>query len=511
MSYAPDQIPIFSDVNLNISEKFTGIVGNNGSGKSTLLSLISRELEPVSGSIQAPIKIGYLKQSLCFSNYQTVSDVLGISDIRAAISRVESGSISEIDFDIVGNDWDVEDRALKIISARIPSLRCENIFDRPIRNLSGGEIIRLAFCGLKLSDAELILLDEPTNNLDIAGREALISEIQNFSGKIIAASHDRELLGHANEIIEIYEGDIRKYGGNYQLYKEQLETEQGAIHRHISDATKDFKEEKKVLSHVRYSSSQQEKRDKIKASPIKRKGKLKSVHSDPTLKRSAEARRANKIKAAVERVEFKKNKLEDIQRIAREENIIRIPIIEPKVKKSKQLLCLEFTDFNYIVGGGDRVAITGPNGAGKTTIVKNAINNAYKTKVGFIDQRLEMSDITVFESLKCVSPERSDHDVYEFLSKFLITGDVLHRKISTLSGGERFRVVLASTLFPSDPPEILVLDEPTNNLDITTVEQLISALSSYRGAILVISHDKSFLENIDIQTYLKIDNDVPER
>ncbi len=466
--------PLFTGLSVRFTERLTGIVGRNGSGKSTLLSLIEQ---------QTP-HAGILKQSAYFDRTHTVADVLGIADIRAALARIEQGSVEQVDFDVVGENWDIEARAQALITERMPSLNTDGLMARTVDTLSGGELVRLAIAGLELSGARVLLLDEPTNNLDTQGRVALLESIRAFNGQVIVVSHDVELLEQMDAIVEIHRGTAHTYGGSYSFYVEQREAHHAAALRDVTDAQKALRAERRDMAHMQKVTSNQAKLDKARYS---------GPHSDPTARRAAEARRADKMKAAAADVAKARENLGDAEANVREDESIRLPLIDPKTPRSRTLLVLG----DLLIGGGDRIALHGANGVGKTTLLRRAVAGS-DARVGYLDQRLELPKGTVFDVVSS-GTSRKPHDTYELLSKFLIVGNIVHRDVETLSGGERFRVALARVLLTDPPPEVLVLDEPTNNLDIDSVEQLISALESYRGALVVVSHDKYFLGSVGIE------------
>lgn len=466
--------PLFTGLSVSFTERVTGIVGRNGSGKSTLLDLIEDQVPHA----------GKLEQGAIFDQHQTLAEVLGIADILAALKRIEQGSVDQADFDIVGENWDIEARARALIAERVPSLSMDRLAGRKADTLSGGELVRLAIAGLELRGSQVLLLDEPTNNLDAHGRVALLDTLRSFTGQVIVVSHDIELLEQVDAIVEIHQGTAHTFGGNYSFYLEQREAHHAATLRDVTDAQKALRAERRDMAHMQKVTADQAKRDKAR---------FAGPHSDPTARRAAEARRAEKMKAARADVAKARDNLVAAEANVRDDESIRLPLIDPKTPRSRTLLALG----DVLVGGGDRVALNGANGVGKSTLLRSVIA-ASDARVGYLDQRLELPEGTVFDVVSS-GASRKPHDTFELLSKFLIIGDIVHRDVSTLSGGERFRVALARVLLADPPPEVLVLDEPTNNLDIDSVEQLVSALESYRGALVVVSHDQNFLGRIGIQ------------
>lgn len=476
--------PLFPNLSFGISEPITAIVGRNGSGKSTLLRLIRRQL------VERNVPVGWLRQDLNFALDQTVAAVLGIDGILAALERIEQGSVESQDFDIVGDSWDIEARAIALLDERVPSLgvdeagTCDALMQRTVDTLSGGELVRVAIAGLELQGARVLLLDEPTNNLDTDGRAALIDAVKAFGGKVIIVSHDVTLLEEVDSIVEIHQRSAYTYGGNYSLYLEQREANHQSSLHHVADAQSQLRQSRREMAQRQKLNAAQTKRDRERYAGKK---------GDPTLKREAEARRAVKLKAAVAKVDSARENLTQAESEVRDDESIRLPLIDPQTPSSRTVLNLG----SLLVGGGDRFALVGPNGVGKSTLLRDAIAQS-GARVGYLDQRLELPEGTVFDAVAASAPHRKPHDTFELLSKFLIVGDIVHRDVATLSGGERFRVALARVLLADPPPEVLVLDEPTNNLDLDSIDQLVGALESYRGALVVVSHDEPFLRRVGI-------------
>ncbi|MDP9801521.1 ATPase subunit of ABC transporter with duplicated ATPase domains [Arcanobacterium wilhelmae] len=500
-SYSPDERPILANASFSLTERRIGVVGRNGSGKSTILKLINGALAPQSGSISAPPTVT-LTQRIATSPHSTVAEILGIDRTLLALQRIEAGSVNPTDFDDVGDDWDIEARALALVSETLPSLSLDNVLSREARTLSGGELVRLGVAGLKLSRRRVALLDEPTNNLDRPSRETLIEAINNWSGQVVVASHDTELLHHVDTIVEVHQGNAVVYGGNWDHYVEQREAMREATLRNVTDTQSALNAERKDLEQIRARTAHEAARAKAKFTAVKGGPKL----SDPTAKRAAEARRAGRVKAAAAKVIEAREQLKRAEEDVREYESIRIPIVDPDVPRSKVLAELTFGDVAVTVGGGDRWQIAGDNGVGKTTVLREALARA-TARIGYVDQQLELPAGTVFDAVSTSAPGRLKHNTYEILAAFRLHGDTVKRDVSTLSGGERFRVCLARLLMADPPPEAVFLDEPTNNLDIDSVDQLVNALASYRGAVVVVSHDQHFIDRIGIERVLTLHKD----
>ena len=252
----PNGRAILRDLSASFGPGRTGLIGVNGSGKSTLLRLIAGELRPSSGSVTVDGDVGYLPQDLTLDTDAPVASLLGIAAARDAIAAIERGDASEAAFEAVGDDWDVEERALGWLSRL--GLAHVGLDDR-VGRLSGGETIMTALAALFLRRPAVIALDEPTNNLDLDARRRLRLAVESWPGVMLIVSHDRELLGLVDQIADLSDGSLRMYGGNLAAYEAMREGEQAAALRAVSAAEADVRREKRDLVS---SETKQARRDR---------------------------------------------------------------------------------------------------------------------------------------------------------------------------------------------------------------------------------------------------------
>ncbi|MEP6479368.1 MAG: ATP-binding cassette domain-containing protein, partial [Rhodoglobus sp.] len=240
----PNGTTALHDITANFGRGRTGLTGRNGSGKSTLLRLIAGELAPTEGSVVASAAIGYLRQDLALAVDDTVAQALGIAERRAALAAVLAGHATAEDFETVGDDWDLEERAVEVL-ADLGMPTTSEVLDRALGTLSGGETVLIGLARLRLAGAAITLLDEPTNNLDRRARESLYAAVRSWKGALIVVSHDRELLDLMDETAELFQGGIRTFGGNFSAYEEQLRIEREAAERGIRSAEQELRIEKR--------------------------------------------------------------------------------------------------------------------------------------------------------------------------------------------------------------------------------------------------------------------------
>jgi ATPase subunit of ABC transporter with duplicated ATPase domains len=530
----PDGTPVLAGLSAVFGPGRTGLIGVNGSGKSTLLRLIASDLAPVSGAVTVAGDVGYLPQSLTLDTGHSVASILGIAPALEAIAAIENGDVSEAAFSAVGDDWDVADRARGWLSR----LGLDHLgLDDQVTTLSGGETMMTALTALFLRRPAVMLLDEPTNNLDLDARRRLYAAVAGWQGLssqsvMVIVSHDRELLGLVDRIAEL-DGRLRMYGGNLSDYEEQRAAEQAAAERAVTTAAAGLRRERHDLV---ASQTKQARRDR-QGKRLADSGSLPHIVADARRRSAQETAGRNRL-VHLERIEAAATRLAEAEEAVREDARIRIELPGTAVPAGRTVLTV--TGLNgawhpghpeeaeddegdarppalseLIVRGPERVALTGPNGAGKTTLLRAVTDLAALPGVtvrrhgafGYLPQRLDILDdsLTVVENVRSAAPAAAVNEVRAGLARFLFRGARADQVAGGLSGGERFRAVLAALLLAQPPPQLLVLDEPTNNLDMASIKQLSQALSCYRGALIVASHDVPFLRSIGITRWLRLD------
>ncbi|GAA1045274.1 ABC-F family ATP-binding cassette domain-containing protein [Streptomyces murinus] len=513
LSFAwPDGTTVFDGLDVSFGPGRTGLVGVNGSGKSTLLKLMAGELAPADGTVKVMGDVGHLPQNVTLDTALRVDRALGIAEQRAALHAIEAGDVSERHFETVGDDWDVEERAL----ATLGELGLGHIgLDRTVGEVSGGESVLLRLAALLLRRPDVLLLDEPTNNLDLYARRRLHQAVAAWPGVLVVVSHDRELLDLVDQIAELRAGEVAWYGGNFSAYEEALSVEQEAAERMVRAAEADVRKQKRELSDAQ-----------IKLARRKRYGqKMYDSKREPKIVMGARKRAAQESAGKhrimhEERLAEAKERLDDAVDAVRDEDEIRVDLPYTAVPPGRQVLTLENLAMAYgarIEGildlrGPERIALVGRNGAGKTTLLRTVAGELAPVEgsatahvpLRFLPQRLDVLDdeLTVAQNVARFAPGATNNRVRARLARFLFRGARADQRAATLSGGERFRAALAALMLAEPAPQLLLLDEPTNNLDLASVRQLTSALDSYEGALLVASHDLPFLESIGITRWL---------
>lgn len=516
----------------------TGLVGRNGSGKSTLLRLMAGELRPTAGAVLASGDVAYLPQQLTLDVDRRVAELLGVAEPLDAVRAIAAGDVDPARFDAVGDDWDIEART----EASLAEAGLDPTFlDRRVGELSGGEAVLVAIAGIRLRRAPITLLDEPTNNLDRGARATLAAMIRSWKGALIVVSHDLSLLELMDDTAELYAHTLSVFGGPYSEWRAWLDAEQDAARQAERDAAQ---------------AMRKEKRQRIEAE-VKLAHRARTAHKAEVEKRVpkiiAHGRRSEaQVSAGRLRVEMGEKEdaaraaLDEAGRRIRDDDSMKIELPDPQVSRSRRIATIADENRSWIIQGPERTALIGRNGAGKTTLLQRLVESAqgavddsgrisrtsaerpdsagsgadllnsdrprlaaeaHTDRIGYLPQRIDGLDETrsVFANIADAAPGVPEKELRNRMARFLIRGGTADRPVSSLSGGERFRVALARVLLADPAPHLVVLDEPTNNLDLDTVDQLVEALLAYRGAVLVVSHDDAFLRRLDLARTLEID------
>ncbi|GAA1481546.1 ATP-binding cassette domain-containing protein [Gordonia sinesedis] len=485
----PDGTVVFDGLSLTVPTGRSALVGANGAGKTTLLDLIAGTRQPIAGSVSSRGEIALVPQHPDADPTATIAEVFGIATIRDAVRRIEHGSVAPADFDIVGDAWDIEDRA----RAELSALGLVTDLDRTVGALSGGELTLLTLASRLLSRPDILLLDEPTNNLDEHSRTMLFEALDRFGGTVLVVSHDLELLERVEVTLEVYHGRVRTFGGPYSHYREVIDGEQQAAQAAVATATNDLRKQKREMAAAEVALDRRA-RTAAKAEREKRVPKI-IAHG----RRDAAQVSAGKFRTAHrDDVDAAAERLGSARDDVRDDRSARITMPHSGLASRTQVV----DDDRLRLDGPERVALVGPNGAGKTTLIRSLTRTGrILVPWAAVPQRLAFDDPsrTVAEHLSATHPDRTHQQVRAHLARFLFRGNAGDRVLAELSGGERLRVALASALLTDPVPKLLILDEPTNNLDIDTVEELVSALSDWDGALLLVSHDPGFRHRVGIE------------
>lgn len=487
-----DGTPLFSNIQLTISPQTKyGLVGNNGVGKSTLARLLAGELAASSGNIIRTSNCTYLPQ------YENRTE----TTVAAYLEKLwESGILAEQWWQTMLTDIELES--------------C-------VRDLSGGQWTRVRILRALSTESGILILDEPTNNLDYENREIIYNFIRNFTGSLVVISHDKTLLQMVDTILELSPLGLTTYGGNYDFYKNESFKRQQLLVNAISIAKK---EKKKAEKDLQEQILKQEKRN--------RAGQAKAAKGDlPKILLGRRKDNAQKSSGSIkskgdDAIALRQNKINDLLMRHNQSPSLLLHLPESRIPAGKTVF--ELNRFNLFlkksnqplwksplslqIQGAQHIAVKGKNGKGKSTLLNEILGKS----VSYIEERIgtikkvslpfalldqEYTNLdqnkTVLENVQ----NKSTKDVVELrnaLALFQFYGEKVNMEVQYLSGGEKMKASLAQILLQDPTPQLLALDEPTNNLDIESTDILISALRSFEGGLIVISHDEVFLKEIRI-------------
>lgn len=505
----PNQTPLFTNLNISFGLKRIGIVGRNGVGKSTLLKLISGELQPQTGSIAIVGATAQLKQYVQVDERLTIADLFGVSPELATLQRIERGIGTASDFSMA--DWTLEMR----IAAALGRLGLDFSADQRLAEMSGGQRTRVGLASLLFAAPDFLLLDEPTNNLDRDGREKLLELLDSWRAGALVVSHDRELLESMDSIVELTTLGARLYGGNWSVYQSLKFQENSAAQRELADAEK---RESQLSKLIQDKFERQSRRNRVGKKSAAKGGIPKillGARKERSEKTTGEKKReADRLQERVEQqLSNARQRIEVI-------DPFKVEIPSTMLHQTKTLLRMEHVTFGFVaaqpvvddfsltVTGPERISIAGRNGSGKTTLL-GLISGRLQpwsgsverpSEFAILDQSVSVLDasLTVRENYLRLNVASTENECRAALARFKFRSAAAMQPVSTLSGGELLRAGLACVLGGAVPPPLLILDEPTNHLDLESIETVEAGLKAYDGAMIVVSHDTTFLESISI-------------
>ena len=488
---------IIKDANFLVNEhEKVAIVGVNGAGKTTLLKILTGEEHADSGNVilAKDAKLGYLRQinnvdstlSIIDELYTVIEHILNMEkrmlEMQEQMQHLSGEALEELysSYTALTHSYELMDgyaAKSKVIGILKGLGFDENDFDRKINTLSGGQKTRVFLAKLLLEEPDIILLDEPTNHLDLRSIEWLESYLLNYKGAVIIVSHDRYFLDKiVSKVIDIENAEVQMYSGNYSDFSAKKQMLLDAKMKEYLNQQQEIKHQEAVIT------------------------KLKQFNREKSIKR-AESRQKQLEK--IERVEAPKTHIENMRLsldISKESGKDVLTVHDLSKSFDEKHL---FSNINFEIKRGERVAIIGDNGTGKTTLLK-IINGLLSPDTGeviygsnvsitYYDQEHQVlhMDKTLFDEISDTYPEMNNTQIRNILAAFLFTGEDVYKKIGDLSGGERGRVSLVKLMLSK--ANFLLLDEPTNHLDILSKDVLESALNSFPGTICYVSHDRYFI------------------
>ncbi|PJJ20177.1 ATPase subunit of ABC transporter with duplicated ATPase domains [Janthinobacterium sp. 67] len=504
----PDGRALFSDLQFGFAPQRIGLVGDNGVGKSVLARLLAGQAQPSSGAVRCDGSVHYVAQELDPERYPSVAALAGMDDLLAALARIAEGSVDEADYALVGERWDAHARLRQALDAL--DLRHVDAAT-PTASLSGGERQRIALQGAWLAQADWLVLDEPSNHLDAQQRARLVAQMARWPGGLLLVSHDRGLLEHVDAIVELSSQGLRSYGGNYTMYAQQRALEQAGFAAALQAEKAGARREQRE---AQQQAERQQKRV-VRGEREGREGNQSKLLLDARKEKSQDSQGKLRVRAQEAQQARQHRVMDASARCAPEmERLLLAP--DSAVPNGKLILELRELVLPYgqaqtvdlVISGPRRLAVTGNNGSGKSTLLRVIAGQLAPAggevlchaRVAWLDQHAGLQDgeRSAVQRLQERNSTMAEGDLRTRLALLGIAGARATLPSRLLSGGERMKVALAAELYAQAPPQLLLLDEPDNHLDLASLQALEQMLLQYQGALLVVSHDQAFLEAINL-------------
>jgi len=511
----PDREILFENINLSISTGTkAALAGNNGAGKSTLLQLIAGDLKAAAGDLILSEQAYYVPQHLGQYDHLSIAGALKIDKKLNALRAILEGDASPEHFNNLEDDWDIEEKAQNALAFwHLGHLGLE----QKMETLSGGEKNKVFLAGIQIHSPGVILLDEPSNHIDLFSRELLYDFIKKSKATILIASHDRALLNLLDITLELSKSGIELFGGNFDFYREQKELKLNALQLQFDEQSKTLKQAQQKARDLAEQRQKKEARGKAQG----------LTQSLPRIVANGLRGKAEQTTAKIQDTHSEKiNGISDDIRQVRQQiqqyQVLKIDLRESGLHQGKMLINAQNINFGYEkkslwdtplsfqIRSGNRVKVEGKNGSGKTSLLK-IIMGVLQPNVGgisradfkylYLDQEYSAiaNQLSVFEQLQeCNNRHLQEHDLKSLLHYYQFSQEMWDRKCESLSGGEKMKLSLCCLAASNKTPDLLVLDEPTNNLDLQSLEILSSAVKGFNGTLILISHDLHFVEEVGI-------------
>lgn len=513
---------LFNSIHLSIqSHTKSALAGSNGVGKSTLLKIIAEEIQPLEGNVTVKGDLYYVPQMFGNFDHLTIAECLRIDKKLNALHKITNGEIDDDYFETLNDDWDIEERCQNALQYwKLADLN----LNQKLESLSGGQKTKVFLAGIHINQPDVIILDEPTNHLDLEGRKLLYDFIKQTNSTVVIVSHDRTLLNLVDVIFELSNQGISAYGGNYDFYAEQKEIEQHALNNDIHSKERALK---KAKEKERETLERKQKLDARGKQKQEKSGVARIMMN--TLRNNAEKNTSKLKDIHAEKINDLSGDLRSLRSSLKNSDQMKVNFNHSDLHSGKLLIAAEEVNFKYDekllwkdnfnldIRSGERILIKGSNGSGKTTLIQLLLENL-KPFVGtisksefntiYVDQEYSLigQEVTVYDFVQQFNDSAmQESEVKTLLSRFLFRQETWTKKCGVLSGGERLRLLLCGLSISNKAPDMIILDEPTNNLDLQNVDILTNSIKNYQGTLLVISHDETFLEEIGVEREIVLD------
>ena len=512
---------LLDDISCSISNRLTALVGPNGVGKSLLAQIAVGLLKPYSGQINRTGDAVYVAQQWPGSQNDSVAQVLGLDKPIKAIERISNGCGNEKDYELAEPWWNWQSDLLQM--GREIGWNQKLDLNRSIGSYSGGEQVKLLWLAALLNNPDILIMDEPSNHLDTAGRKQLIDWLKMTNKQVLVISHDRDLLMSVGHILELSKQGIFEHSGNYKQYELNRSQRVSHARSRVESARIELKTQRKASQAAFEKQQQRVARGKLTAnkkslSPVEvglaKNCATASLQRNKKLQQNRQDMQQRVLADAVESLEWEEPVVFNLpnSKVAANQQVCGINQLQNGFLKPLH------PPIDLLISGPSIVQLVGKNGAGKSLFL-SALAGLIKPLRGevnvnlpfsLLDQHCRYLDLqqTGVENFSRLSPGADSNFYRQKLAWMRLRGAKAEQKVGKLSGGERFKVALACALLGPQTPQLLLLDEPTNHMDLESISALEASLSNFKGAIIFASHDKHFVKRLSPTHQLKLEDGV---
>ncbi len=500
---------LINDVNLSLEHSFYSLLGDNGSGKSTLAKLLYGEISPVSGSIVCEQKLAYLPQLARTTDAacgQTVAQFLAIDKQLSALARINAGGSAVEDFELVNDNWLLAQQTQQ----QLKQAGLDIALEQTCAQLSGGEFTRLQLLKLLAVKPDFLVLDEPSNHLDSAGKSWLKQVLLQFCGGILLISHDRELLMLARQTLTLHQGKISLYGGNYLEYCRQHQALQQSVERRLKNKNAQLK----ALKKRQQASAEKAQKRRQSGQKSRQNGSQAKLLLD-FKKNKAQAGTSGRVKQNARQQSALSEEISAAKAGQEQSQRLNIKLAQTQGQRQSLLtvenLKLPFTchkALSFTLAPGEKLHLCGANGSGKSTLLtllcqqftcpeEKRAGISMRARPVYFDQffsqlALEQKHIVnMLGALNYFCPHLSQSQSRAALAGVGFRGELAEKTLASLSGGEMAKLSIAIISLLSDS-DLILLDEPDNHLDIRSKDLFARALADFNGSFILVSHDTVF-------------------
>lgn len=509
----PDGRLLFTDLSETFDQRRTGLVGRNGVGKSLLGQILAGQREPSSGQCRRLGRIHLLDQQV-IEHSATVADLAQVGAVLAALERIEQGSVAASDFDTVGERWDIREQ----LQGHLQRHGLGQLdWHQPAHSLSGGQAMRVALVGAWLSEADYLILDEPSNHLDSNARARLLSMIEAWDRGLLVISHDRGLLAHMTRIVELSSLGLQAYGGNYSFYSAQKASRTALAQQQLARLKQQQQRQARELQRQREDLERHQARAGRNARHANQARILVDRQQERSQATAGKQRRDHR-----DARQALQGKVRDAAREVEQDSAITLHAPTPQRNPGREVLALQALHLprgtrkplNLRLCLGQRVGLVGANGSGKSTLLR-LMNGELPAppdslrlsgETALLDQHCSAlpGHTSVLDHLRQANPTLAQSDLRSRLAQLGLDAARIELPSGLLSGGERMKAALAAVLYRERPLDLLLLDEPGNHLDLPSLAALEHMLGQFRGALVVASHDQVLFDQLALDEYLHL-------